>query len=132
MMSLHLSYFGSWLDLNTDDTCYDNYCSDNSLAIMNTKICYQFVGAIGKDPLQLPLVLSAKARTTSTTIPFRSKFALFGVSVHHAVQLSSVSSIEMIETTLILGSFCYFSLFNLARSSGLFSGITTRSDPIFF
>ncbi|CAO3576659.1 unnamed protein product [Absidia cylindrospora] len=35
----------------------------------------------------------------------------------------------MIVVILILGSFCYFSLFNLARSSNLFSGTVTQLYP---
>lgn len=70
-------------------------------------------------------MLTSRSRTTA----FQSASSLFGRSVHQAAKLSSRSPIEMIVVILILGSFCYFSLFNLARSSDLFSGTVTRLYP---
>ncbi|KAI8338669.1 3-hydroxy-3-methylglutaryl coenzyme A reductase [Chlamydoabsidia padenii] len=70
-------------------------------------------------------MLTSRSRTTA----FRSASSLFGRSIHQAAKLSSRSPIEMIVVILILGSFSYFSLFNLARSSDLFSGTVTRLYP---
>ncbi|KAI8340612.1 3-hydroxy-3-methylglutaryl coenzyme A reductase [Chlamydoabsidia padenii] len=70
-------------------------------------------------------MLSSRSRTTA----FNSASTLFGKGVHHATKLSSRGPIEMIVVILILGSFCYFTLFNLARSSDLFSGTVTRLYP---
>ncbi|KAI9275911.1 3-hydroxy-3-methylglutaryl coenzyme A reductase [Phascolomyces articulosus] len=63
------------------------------------------------------------------TTAFRSVSSLFGGAIHHAARIASRSPIEMVVTVLILSSFCYFYLFNLARTSDIFSGTVTRLYP---
>ncbi|KAI7900617.1 3-hydroxy-3-methylglutaryl coenzyme A reductase [Cokeromyces recurvatus] len=66
------------------------------------------------------------------TNTFTSISTLFGKGIHHAAKLSSRNPIEMIATILILSSFSYFYLFNLARNtSDIFSGTVTRLYPTF-
>lgn len=63
------------------------------------------------------------------TSAFRSVSAMFGKGIHRAAKLSSRNPIEMIAGILILSSFSYFYLFNLARTSDIFSGTVTRLYP---
>ncbi|KAI8140220.1 3-hydroxy-3-methylglutaryl coenzyme A reductase [Fennellomyces sp. T-0311] len=63
------------------------------------------------------------------TTAFRSVSSLFGGAIHHATKFASRSPIEMVVVVLILSSFCYFYLFNLARTSDIFSGTVTRLYP---
>ncbi|KAI7856539.1 3-hydroxy-3-methylglutaryl coenzyme A reductase [Circinella umbellata] len=63
------------------------------------------------------------------TTAFRSVSSLFGGAVHHVARIASRSPIEMVVVVLILSSFCYFYLFNLARTSDIFSGTVTRLYP---
>ncbi|KAI9254111.1 3-hydroxy-3-methylglutaryl coenzyme A reductase [Helicostylum pulchrum] len=65
----------------------------------------------------------------SGTSAFRSASAVFGKGIHRAAKLSSRNPIEMIAGILILSSFSYFYLFNLARTSDIFSGTVTRLYP---
>lgn len=65
------------------------------------------------------------------TSAFRSISTMFGKGIHRAAKLSSRNPIEMIAGILILSSFSYFYLFNLARNSDIFSGTTTRLYPTF-
>lgn len=67
----------------------------------------------------------------SGTTAFRSFSAIFGGSIHRAAKLSSRNPIEMVVVVLILASLCYFYLFNLARTSDIFSGTVTRLYPTF-
>jgi hydroxymethylglutaryl-CoA reductase (NADPH) len=68
----------------------------------------------------------------SGTSAFRSISTIFGKGIHRAAKLSSRNPIEMIAGILILSSFSYFYLFNLARStSDIFSGTVTRLYPTF-
>ncbi|RCI04403.1 3-hydroxy-3-methylglutaryl-coenzyme A (HMG-CoA) reductase isozyme [Rhizopus stolonifer] len=54
---------------------------------------------------------------------------MMGKGIQKAAKLSSRSPIEMIATILILSSFSYFYLFNLARTSDIFSGTSSRLYP---
>ncbi|KAI8379631.1 3-hydroxy-3-methylglutaryl coenzyme A reductase [Radiomyces spectabilis] len=63
------------------------------------------------------------------TTAFRSISSLIGRGVHRASKMSSRNPIEMIVAILILASFSYFYLFNLARTSDIFSGTVTRLYP---
>lgn len=63
------------------------------------------------------------------TTAFRSISAMMGKGIHKAAKISSRSPIEMIATILILSSFSYFYLFNLARTSDIFSGTSSRLYP---
>lgn len=65
----------------------------------------------------------------SGTSAFRSFSAIFGGAIRRAAKLSSRSPIEMVVAVLILASFCYFYLFNLARTSDIFTGTVTRLYP---
>lgn len=65
----------------------------------------------------------------SGTSAFRSISSTFGKGIHRAAKLSSRNPIEMIAGILILSSFSYFYLFNLARTSDIFSGTVTRLYP---
>lgn len=65
------------------------------------------------------------------TSAFRSISTMFGKGIHRAAKLSSRNPIEMIAGILILSSFSYFYLFNLARNSDIFSGTVTRLYPTF-
>lgn len=65
----------------------------------------------------------------SGTSAFRSISTMFGKGIHRAAKLSSRNPIEMIAGILILSSFSYFYLFNLARTSDIFSGTVTRLYP---
>ncbi|KAG2196512.1 hypothetical protein INT47_012806 [Mucor saturninus] len=65
----------------------------------------------------------------SGTSAFRSISTTFGKGIHRAAKLSSRNPIEMIAGILILSSFSYFYLFNLARTSDIFSGTVTRLYP---
>jgi hydroxymethylglutaryl-CoA reductase (NADPH) len=56
---------------------------------------------------------------------------MFGKGIHRAAKLSSRNPIEMIAGILILSSFSYFYLFNLARTSDIFTGTVTRLYPTF-
>ncbi|KAK4515339.1 pre-60S factor rei1 [Mucor velutinosus] len=67
----------------------------------------------------------------SGTSAFRSISSVFGKGIHRAAKLSSRNPIEMIAGILILSSFSYFYLFNLARTSDIFSGTVTRLYPTF-
>ncbi|KAK4513515.1 serine/threonine protein kinase, CMGC, dual-specificity [Mucor velutinosus] len=67
----------------------------------------------------------------SGTSAFRSISSVFGKGIHRAAKLSSRNPIEMIAGILILSSFSYFYLFNLARASDIFSGTVTRLYPTF-
>ncbi|CEP13898.1 hypothetical protein [Parasitella parasitica] len=67
----------------------------------------------------------------SGTSAFRSVSSVFGRGIHRAAKLSSRNPIEMIAVILILSSFSYFYLFNLARTSDIFSGTVTRLYPTF-
>ncbi|CAO3623846.1 unnamed protein product [Mucor fragilis] len=67
----------------------------------------------------------------SGTSAFRSISSVFGRGIHRAAKLSSRNPIEMIAGILILSSFSYFYLFNLARTSDIFSGTVTRLYPTF-
>ncbi|KAI8641919.1 3-hydroxy-3-methylglutaryl coenzyme A reductase [Parasitella parasitica] len=69
--------------------------------------------------------------THSGTSAFRSIAIVFGRGIHRAAKLSSRNPIEMIAVMLILSSFSYFYLFNLARTSDIFSGTVTRLYPTF-
>ncbi|KAI8063146.1 hydroxymethylglutaryl-CoA reductase [Gongronella butleri] len=70
-------------------------------------------------------MLTGRTRTTA----FQSASTLFGQGVHSAAKLASRSPLEMMVVILMLGSFCYFSLYNMARSSDLFYGTVTRLYP---
>ncbi|KAI9491290.1 3-hydroxy-3-methylglutaryl coenzyme A reductase [Zychaea mexicana] len=64
------------------------------------------------------------------TTAFRSVSSLFGGAIHHVARFASRSPIEMVVVVLIFSSFCYFYLFNLARTSDIFSGtVVTRLYP---
>lgn len=65
------------------------------------------------------------------TSAFRSISTMFGKGIHRAAKLSSRNPIEMIAGILILSSFSYFYLFNLARNSDIFTGTVTRLYPTF-
>ncbi|KAF7728610.1 3-hydroxy-3-methylglutaryl-coenzyme A (HMG-CoA) reductase isozyme [Apophysomyces ossiformis] len=65
----------------------------------------------------------------SGTTAFRSFSAMVGKGIHRAAKLSSRNPIEMIVAILILSSFSYFYLFNLARTSDIFTGTVTRLYP---
>lgn len=67
----------------------------------------------------------------SGTTAFRSISTMFGKGIHRAAKLSSRNPIEMIAAILILSSFSYFYLFNLARTSDIFTGTVTRLYPTF-
>ena len=67
----------------------------------------------------------------SGTTAFRSISAMVGKGIHRAAKLSSRNPIEMIAGILIISSFSYFYLFNLARNSDIFSGTATRLYPAF-
>lgn len=66
-----------------------------------------------------------------TTSAFRSISNVFGKGIHRAAKISTRNPIEMIATILILSSFTYFYLYNLARTSDIFSGTVTRLYPTF-
>ncbi|KAI9245264.1 hydroxymethylglutaryl-coenzyme A reductase-domain-containing protein [Sporodiniella umbellata] len=63
------------------------------------------------------------------TTAFRSLSTIMGKGIHRAAVISSRNPIEMIATILILSSFSYFYLFNLARTSDIFSGTSHRLYP---
>lgn len=65
----------------------------------------------------------------SNTTAFKSYAAVLGNGIHHAAKLSTRNPIEMFVGVLILASFSYFYLFNLARTSDIFSGTHTRLYP---
>ncbi|CDS02634.1 hypothetical protein LRAMOSA00039 [Lichtheimia ramosa] len=65
----------------------------------------------------------------SSTTAFRSISTAVGGIIHRTTRISSRNPIEMVVVTLILASFCYFYLFNLARTSDIFSGTVTRLYP---
>ncbi|ORX50128.1 3-hydroxy-3-methylglutaryl coenzyme A reductase [Hesseltinella vesiculosa] len=63
------------------------------------------------------------------TTAFQSASSVFGRGVHHAAMLASRNPLELMVAVLVFGSFCYFSLYNMARSSDLFYGTVTRLYP---
>lgn len=65
----------------------------------------------------------------SSTTALRSISTAVGGIIHRTTRISSRNPIEMVVVTLILASFCYFYLFNLARTSDIFSGTVTRLYP---
>jgi hydroxymethylglutaryl-CoA reductase (NADPH) len=67
----------------------------------------------------------------SGTTAFRSISTIVGKWIHRAAKIASRNPIEMIAGILIASSFSYFYLFNLARTSDIFSGTTTRLYPTF-
>lgn len=73
------------------------------------------------------------SRTVVGTSAFRSISTMFGKGIHRAAKLSSRNPIEMIAGILILSSFSYFYLFNLARNTSdiFFTGTVTRLYPTF-
>ena len=61
---------------------------------------------------------------------FKSVSTLIGKGIHHASKVAIRNPIEIIVATLLLASFGYFTLYNLARSSEIFSGTSyTRLYP---
>ncbi|KAL0095631.1 3-hydroxy-3-methylglutaryl-coenzyme A reductase [Phycomyces blakesleeanus] len=60
---------------------------------------------------------------------FKSFSYIVGTGIKRAAKLSTRNPIEMIVVVLILSSFSYFYLFNLARTSDIFSGTVTRLYP---
>ncbi|CAM0136925.1 3-hydroxy-3-methylglutaryl-coenzyme A (HMG-CoA) reductase isozyme [Umbelopsis sp. WA50703] len=62
---------------------------------------------------------------------FRSVSTLLGKGIHRAARISARNPIEMIVAMLILASFSYFALLNLAKTSDIFSGTATRLQPAF-
>ncbi|KAI9009351.1 3-hydroxy-3-methylglutaryl coenzyme A reductase [Phycomyces nitens] len=60
---------------------------------------------------------------------FKSSAYMVGMGIKRAAKLSTRNPIEMIVVVLILSSFSYFYLFNLARTSDIFSGTATRLYP---
>ncbi|KAI7867585.1 3-hydroxy-3-methylglutaryl coenzyme A reductase [Spinellus fusiger] len=69
-----------------------------------------------------------KSHFTGTTA-FKSFSQMVGIGIKKATKMSSRNPIEMIVAILILSSFSYFYLFNLARTSDIFSGTVTRLYP---
>ncbi|KAI8985320.1 hydroxymethylglutaryl-coenzyme A reductase-domain-containing protein [Pilobolus umbonatus] len=65
----------------------------------------------------------------SGTTAFKSISTVCGKGIQKAAKMASRNPIEMIATMLILSSFTYFYLFNLARTSDIFSGTVTRLYP---
>ncbi|KAI9496362.1 hydroxymethylglutaryl-CoA reductase [Zychaea mexicana] len=60
---------------------------------------------------------------------FKSMSALIGKGIHHAAMVSIRNPIEMVVAVLLLASFGYFTLYNVARTSDIFSGTSTRLYP---
>ncbi|KAI8143330.1 hydroxymethylglutaryl-CoA reductase [Fennellomyces sp. T-0311] len=68
-------------------------------------------------------------RQTPTVTAFRSVSGLVGKGIHRAAKISIRNPIEMVVAVLLLASFGYFTLYNVARTSDIFSGTTTRLYP---
>ncbi|KAI9319182.1 3-hydroxy-3-methylglutaryl coenzyme A reductase [Dichotomocladium elegans] len=64
-----------------------------------------------------------------STTAFKSTSALLGKGIHRAAMLSIRNPIEMVVAVLIMASFSYFTLYNLARTSDIFTGTSTRLYP---
>jgi hydroxymethylglutaryl-CoA reductase (NADPH) len=60
---------------------------------------------------------------------FKSISTLLGKGIHRAARISARNPIEMIVAMLILASFSYFALLNLAKTSDIFSGTATQLHP---
>ncbi|KAI8381068.1 3-hydroxy-3-methylglutaryl coenzyme A reductase [Radiomyces spectabilis] len=70
--------------------------------------------------------MSTTPNRLRTTTAFRSISAVLGKGIHRVSHISARNPIETIATILMLASFSYFYLFNLARTSDLFTGTTSR------
>lgn len=73
--------------------------------------------------------MPSSTRILGTSSAFRSYSALVGKGIHHAARLSTRNPIEMFVGVIILASFSYVCLYNLARTSDIFSGTNTRLYP---
>ncbi|KAG2180335.1 hypothetical protein INT44_003337 [Umbelopsis vinacea] len=62
---------------------------------------------------------------------FKSISTLLGKGIHRAARISARNPIEMMVAMLILASFSYFALLNLAKTSDIFTGTSTRLHPTF-
>nr|CAE00496.2 hydroxymethylglutaryl-CoA reductase [Rhizomucor miehei] len=73
--------------------------------------------------------MPSSTRILGTSSAFRSYSALVGKGIHHAARLSTRNPIEMFVGVIILASFSYVCLYNLARTSDIFSGTNMRLYP---
>lgn len=62
---------------------------------------------------------------------FKSISSLLGKVIHRAARISARNPIEMMVAMLIMASFSYFALLNLAKTSDIFTGTATRLHPTF-
>ncbi|KAI9264118.1 hydroxymethylglutaryl-CoA reductase [Phascolomyces articulosus] len=66
---------------------------------------------------------------TTHSTAFKSLSTVIGKGIHHAAHLSIRNPIEMVVAVLLLVSFGYFTLYNVHRTSDIFSGTRTRLYP---
>lgn len=85
----------------------------------------------------LSILFLPSSRTTCTNmarmgaLTFRSLPALLGNGIHRGVRVSIRNPIEMVVAVLLLASFSYFTLYNLARTSDILSGTSNTRRRLY-